>query len=65
MQDGVALLPWKERAVFSLRSVMSLDDMTISEIVEIPIREVRRIWMNSLVRLRELLPRDFFLGRTK
>jgi len=65
MQDGVALLPWKERAVFSLRSVMSLDDMTISEIVEIPIREVRRIWMNSLVRLRELLPRDFFPGRTK
>ena len=65
LQDGVALLPWKERAVFSLRSVMSLDDMTISEIVEIPIREVRRIWMNSLVRLRELLPRDFFPGRTK
>ena len=65
LQDGVALLPWKERVVFSLRSVMSLDDMTISEIVEIPIREVRRIWMNSLVRLRELLPRDFFPGRTK
>ena len=65
LQDGVGLLPWKERAVFSLRSVMDLDDMTISEIVEIPIREVRRIWMNSLVRLRELLPGDFFPGRTK
>ena len=65
LQDGVALLPRKERAVFSLRSAMDLDDLTISEIVEIPIREVRRIWMNSLVRLRELLPRDFSPGRTK
>jgi DNA-directed RNA polymerase specialized sigma24 family protein len=65
LQDGVALLPWNERAVFSLRGVMALDDMTISEIVEIPIREVRRIWMSSVFRLRELLSRDFSPERTK
>lgn len=35
------------------------------EIVEIPIREVRRIWMNALFRLRQLLREVFFLGRTK
>jgi len=37
--------------------------MTISEIVEIPVQEVRRVWMNALIRLRELLPKDVLQGR--
>lgn len=63
LQDAVVLLPWRERAVFALRSVMRLDDMVISEIAEVPFREVPRIWMNALSRLRELLHKDFFSGR--
>ena len=65
LQQAVVLLPWKERAVFALRSVMGCDDMTISEVVEIPIQEVRRIWMRALFRLREALPKEFFQGRRK
>lgn len=63
LQEAVVLLPWKERAVFALRSAMGFDDMSISEVVEIPIQEVRRIWMKALFRLRELLPKEFFQGR--
>ena len=63
MEEAVVLLPWKERAVFGLRGAMGRDDMTISEIVEIPVQEVRRVWMNALIRLRELLPKDVLQGR--
>ncbi len=63
LQDAVILLPWRERSVFALRSALRLDDMVISEIAEIPIQEVRRIWMNALFRLRKLLHKDFFSGR--
>jgi DNA-directed RNA polymerase specialized sigma24 family protein len=63
LQDAVVLLPWRERAVFALRSTMGLDDMVVGEIVEIPVQEVRRIWMRALFRLRELLPKDFSPGR--
>ena len=57
--------PWKERAVFALRGTMDLDDMTISEIVEVPVQEIRKFWMNALFRLRELLPKDFLQGRKR
>ena len=63
LQEAVVLLPWKERAVFALRSAMGFDDFTISEVVEIPIQEVRRVWMKALFRLREMLPKDFLQGR--
>ena len=63
LQEAIVLLPWKERAVFALRSAMGFDDMTISEVVEIPTQEVRRIWMKALFRLRDLLPKEFFQGR--
>jgi DNA-directed RNA polymerase specialized sigma24 family protein len=61
--EAVAFLPWKERAVFALRSMLGFDDMTTSEVVEIPIQEVRSTWMKALFRLRELLPKEFFKGR--
>jgi DNA-directed RNA polymerase specialized sigma24 family protein len=63
LQEAVVLLLWKERSVFALRSAMRFDDMTIGEIAEIPVREVRKIWTSALFRLRELLHKDFFSGR--
>lgn len=65
LEEAVAVLPWKERSVFALRSVLRMDDMAIGEIVEIPVREVRKLWMSALYQLRELLPKGFFSGRTK
>ena len=65
LEQAVVLLPLKERSVFALRSVVHLDDMAISEVVEIPVREVQRVWMSALLRLRQLLHKDFFSGRKK
>ena len=39
LQEAVALLPWKERAVFALRSAMGFDDMTISELWRFPFKK--------------------------
>ena len=65
LEEAVVLLPLKERSVFALREVMGADDMVVSEITEIPVREVQRVWMNALLRLRQLLHKDFFSGRKK
>jgi DNA-directed RNA polymerase specialized sigma24 family protein len=46
--------------VFVLRSVLGLEEELVGEIVEIPMQEVRRIWMKALLKLREVLPREFF-----
>jgi DNA-directed RNA polymerase specialized sigma24 family protein len=63
LADAVVFLPWQERAVFLLSNVMGLQDLLVGEIVEIPAQEVRRMGMSALFRLRELLPKDFFLRR--
>jgi DNA-directed RNA polymerase specialized sigma24 family protein len=63
LQDVVVLLPWRERSVFALRGAMGLDDMLISEIVEVPLPEVGKIWMKALFRLHELLYKDGFPER--
>ena len=61
--EALLLLPWRERSVFVLRGVLGLDDMGVSEIVEIPIQEVRSTWMKALFRLRGLLHKNLFSGR--
>lgn len=63
LREAVVLLPWKERSVFALRSAIRFDDLTIGDIAEIPVREVRRIWISALFHLRELLHKDCLSGR--
>lgn len=41
------LFPWNERDVLGLHGAMGLGDMAISELVEIPAREVLGIWMKT------------------
>lgn len=65
LRHALVQLPWKERAVFALRSVMGLEEELVGEIVEIPMQEVRRIWMKALLQMREVLPREFFLRRAQ
>jgi hypothetical protein len=65
LQDAVLFLPWKERAVFALRGTLGFEDALVGEIVEIPIREVRCMWIGAVFRLRSLLRKEFFAGRTK
>jgi hypothetical protein len=65
LRQALVQLPWKERAVFALRSVLGLEEELVGEIVEIPMQEVRRIWMKALLQLREALPREFLARKTQ
>lgn len=56
--EAILLLPCDERAVFILRNVVGLDELTVGEIVELPIPEVRKRWFQSLMHLRELMPKE-------
>jgi hypothetical protein len=56
--EAILLLPCDERAVFILRNIAGLDELTVGEIVELPIPEVRKRWFQSLMHLRELMPKE-------
>ena len=60
---ALLLLPWQTWAVFVLRTVMQMDGLTVGEIVEIPVHEVRRFQMSALLQLRKLLGMDVSQGR--
>lgn len=55
LPEALLGLPLLERAVFILRSVMDWDEWLVGEIVELPIQEVRRRWLEALKRLRALM----------
>lgn len=63
LRQALVQLPWKERAVFALRSVLGFEEELVGEIVEVPMQEVRRIWMKALLQLRKALPKEFFPRR--
>ncbi len=59
-EEALLFLPIRDRAVFILRNVMDLEEVVVGEIVEIPAHEVRKRWMRSLMRMRELQAKDYF-----
>ena len=65
LKEALLLLPFRERSVFVLRSVLQMDEALVGEIVEIPLREVRKVWMKALSRIRDVLPSDFFRGKDR
>ena len=65
LRTAILCLPFEERAVFILRSVLDFDFGKIAEVTACKEEQVKRAWVQGLVHLREYLPRDFFKERTR
>jgi DNA-directed RNA polymerase specialized sigma24 family protein len=60
LEHAILLLPCEQRAVFILRNVLNVDTVAVADVTRLPVEQVRRLWMESMLAIRELLPRDFF-----
>lgn len=60
LREAVLFLPIEERAVFVLRDVMDLDEAIVGKIIDIPIQEVGKRRIRSLLRLRQVMSEEFF-----
>ena len=65
LRTAIPCLPFEERSVFILRSVLDFDFGKIAEVTAGREEQVKRAWVQGLVHLREYLPRDFFKERTR
>lgn len=63
--DGKALegallsLPCEQRAVFILRSVLAIPNKSVAVATGFPPERVKELWIQGLLRLRSLLPKNF------
>lgn len=60
LEHAVLLLPCEQRAVFILRNVLRVDVASVAVATGLAWEQVRRLWIQSMLGVRELLPRDFF-----
>jgi len=65
LRSAIRCLPFEERAVFILRSVLEFDFGWIAEVTGSKGEHVRRTWIQSLMLLRQFLPREFFNGQSR
>ncbi len=65
LEHAILLLPCEQRAVFILRNVLCLDAAAVAVVTRLPSEQVRQLWIQSMLAVRELLPRDFFKERTR
>jgi len=63
LAEAVLMLPCEHRAVFILRSVLGLSLEVVSEASRVTSDRARSLWFEAAMRLRELLPREFFEER--
>jgi hypothetical protein len=65
LRTAILCLPFEERSVFILRSVLDFDFGKIAEVTTCKEEQVKRIWVQGLVHLRQFLPVEFFKERTR
>ncbi len=65
LRTAILCLPFEERSVFILRSVLDFDFGKIAEVTACKEEQVKRTWVQGLVHLKEYLPRDFFQEQTR
>jgi DNA-directed RNA polymerase specialized sigma24 family protein len=72
-RDGPSTSPWsgslencilhldcKQRSVFIARNVLGMTWSGVAIATTLSVEEVRKFWLSGMLRVRELLPRDFF-----
>ena len=65
LQQAILRLPCEQRAVFILRNVLRVDAASVAAMTGLRLDQVRQLWMQSMLAVREVLPRDFFKERTQ
>lgn len=63
LRAAIVQLDAIQRAVFILRSVMSVQTPWVADIVGLPADEVTEVWAKALIEVRGRLPQDFFKER--
>ncbi len=60
LREKILCIPCDQRAVFILRSVLRMSDVSVALATELQVDHMRGLWLSSLFHLREILPRRFF-----
>ena len=63
LTEGVLMLPCEQRAVLILRSVLGLSVEAISDAMGLGSNRARSLCFQAALRLRELVPKEFFEER--
>lgn len=65
LRSAILHLPFEERSVFILRSVLDFDFGNIAAVTGCGEAQVKRIWFQALMQLRQFLPATFFKERAR
>lgn len=65
LRRAILALPCEQRAIFILRDVLGQDVAATAIATGLPHPQVRKLWCSALLRVRELLPREFFKERVQ
>ena len=60
LEDCLAQLDHGQRAVFIARNVLGMNWASVATATGLVLDEVKELWLAGMLRVRELLPRDFF-----
>ncbi|MFQ5738743.1 MAG: RNA polymerase sigma factor [Acidobacteriota bacterium] len=60
LESALLSLPCEQRAVFVLRSVLAVPIESVAVATGFPPERVKELWIEGLLRLRSLLPDNFF-----
>ncbi len=60
LEKCILWLDCKQRAVFIMRNVLGMTWAGIASAMSLSVEEVRQLWLKGMLRVRELLPEDFF-----
>lgn len=59
-ENCILALQCQQRAVFILRNVLRMGWPVIVQAINLPLEQIRELWLKGMLTVRELLPRDFF-----
>ena len=60
LEKCILWLDCRQRAVFIMRNVLGMTWTGVATAMSLSAEEVRQLWLKGMLRLRELLPHDFF-----
>lgn len=60
LEECLAYLDSSQRAVFIARNVLGMAWPSVAVATGLVIEEVKKLWLTGMLKVRDLLPRDFF-----